>query len=66
MQSQIKITNLTSSDLDEMLTVASPDEVYSFVAYNLVVHAETESKARQLKALKLQWVAHKTKSLLSH
>lgn len=57
MQS-LKITNITSEDLEEMLTVATPDEVYSFVAYNL--------KDTPAKPLKLKWVAHKTHALLSH
>ena len=59
MQSQIKITNITSEDITEMLTVASPDEVYSFVASHLKEQDETK------KALKLKWIQHKTHALLA-
>ena len=49
------IKNITVSDINEMLTVASPDEVYTFITTNL----------KNPTPIRLKWIAHQTKTILT-
>lgn len=49
------IKNITASDIQEMLTVSSPDEVYLFITTNL----------KNPSPLHLKWIAHQTKTILT-
>lgn len=49
------IKNITASDINEMLTVATPDEVYTFITTNL----------KNPSPLRLKWIAHQTKTILT-
>lgn len=49
------IKNITASDIQEMLTVASSDEVYLFITTNL----------KNPTPIRLKWIAHQTKTILT-
>ena len=60
------IKNLAPDDLSLMLQVASPDEVYSFVASNLKVCNHKWNDWLHIRKLKLQLIAKQIKAITQH